>query len=149
MGVPRMEHPAAARVRPVLDDLAHERNAEAAASVFVQDIDVCEVDEARADAVAGGGEADLSAVLVEADDMVARIDQVVLQLARPSFRPVRLAADIGVYRVAVDPRAIVVQLVSVAEIPPHALKVLRRKPPWYSYDDVITFSASRLARSPS
>jgi len=30
---------------------------------------------------------------------------------------------------------------AVAEVSPHALRVLRRKPPWYSYEAWITFSA--------
>ena len=51
--VARVQHPAAVGVRPVLDDLAHELDAEPAAAALVEHVDVGEVDEARADAVDG------------------------------------------------------------------------------------------------
>ncbi len=100
--------------------------------MLVEHVDVREVDEARSVAVGSTCEADLCAVLVEADDALARVDQLVLPLARPPLRPVRLAAEICVHGVAVDPRAVVVELVAVREVPLHALSVRRRKPPWYS-----------------
>ena len=42
--------------------------------------------------------------LVEPDDAVARVDQLVLPRARSSLRPVRLAAEVRVHGVAVEPR---------------------------------------------
>ncbi len=50
---------------------------------------------------------------------------------------------------AIDAARIVVELVAVAEIAPHADSVLSRKPPWNSYELTTTASASRAARSPS
>ena len=48
----------------------------------------------------------------------------------------------------VDPRRVVVDLVAVAELSPHAERLRSRKPPCSSYDEVTTASASRRARSP-
>ena len=50
---------------------------------------------------------------------------------------------------AIDAGRIVVELVAVAEIAPHADSVSSRNPPWNSYELTTTASASRAARSPS
>ena len=50
---------------------------------------------------------------------------------------------------AVETRPVVVELIAVAEIALHAESVRSLKPPWYSYDAVITRNASRVARSVS
>ena len=86
----------------------HELDAEAAAAVLVEHVDVREIDEARGVAVDRPGEADLAAVPVEADDARARVDQLVLPLARSSLRPVRLAPEVRVHGVAVETRPVVV-----------------------------------------
>ena len=50
---------------------------------------------------------------------------------------------------AIDTGRIVVELVASVELPPHAVRVRSRKPPWYSYEAVITESDSRAPRSVS
>src|SRR6478609_5861535 len=147
MHVARVQHPAAVRIGPVVDHLADELHAEPAPAVLLEHVDVGDVDEAGCVAIDGTREADLAAVAIDPDDAVARVDQLVLALPRAAFGPVRLAAQIPVHRVAVEPCRIVVELVAVAEVALHALSVRRRKPPLYSYDVVTTRSASRMARS--
>ena len=78
--VARVQDPAGAGVRPVLDDLAHELDAEPAAAALLEHIDVGEVDEARRVAVDRAGEPDLAPVLVDADDVCSR------RSARPAAR---------------------------------------------------------------
>ena len=112
--IPRVEDPAAAGIRPVLDDLPDELDAQSVAAVLVEDVDVREVDEPRGVAVDRPREADLVAVLVEPDDVAARVDQLVLAPARPPLRPVR-GREEGVDRLPVEPRAVVVELVAVFE----------------------------------
>ena len=88
----------------MLDHLPHELDAEAAAAVLVEHVDVGEVDEAGRVAVDRAAEADLAAVVVEADDARARVDQLVLPLARRPFAQYDSPAEVGVHGVAVDPR---------------------------------------------
>jgi hypothetical protein len=113
--VARVQHPAPFGIRAALDDLAHELDTQPAAAVCVEHVDVGEIHEARRAAVHGPREADLRAVLVEPDDVVAPLDQLVLAFARPAHPPVRDAAEIRVDRGAVEPPRVVVQLVAVSE----------------------------------
>ena len=121
--VARVQEPAAVRVRAVLDHLADELDAEAAAAALVENVDVGEVEEAAAVELGRAGEADLAAVVVEADDADAAVDQRVLLLARAARGPVRVGAEVRVDGVAVDPGRIVVELVAVAEVALHAASV--------------------------
>jgi hypothetical protein len=132
MRVASVQHPASVRVRPVLDDLAHKLDAEAPATMRIEHVDVGEVHEACRVTVDRTCEADLRAILVEPDDVVARVDQLVLPRARSPLRPLRLAAEVFVHGLAIESSSIVVELVAVAEVALHALSVRRRKPPWYS-----------------
>ena len=85
----------------VLDDLAHELDAEAGAAVLGEHVDVGQVDEMRRVAVDGAGEPDLAALVVEADDVLAGVDQLVLPLAGAAERPVG-RRQVGMHRRAVE-----------------------------------------------
>jgi hypothetical protein len=111
-----VKHPASARIRAVLDDLPDELDPKAEPAELVEHVDVGEVDKVRCVAIHRPGEAHLATVPVEADDPFARVDQLVLPLARPPLGPVGLAAEVGMDGSAVDPRPVVVQLEAVAEI---------------------------------
>src|SRR5262245_46232277 len=146
MGVRGVEHPAHVGVRATLDHLADELDAEPAAAVGRQHVDVGEVH--HRDAVAGRtAEAGLLTAVVEADHAPRLADELLLDGVRPAGRPVRVLGDEAVDGGDVDPGRVVVQLEAVAEVAPHADSVRSRKPPCSSYDEVTTASASRLARS--
>src|SRR3954447_3177787 len=132
MHVARVQHPTPVCIRPVLDRLAHELHAQAASAGLLEHVDVGDVDEAGCVAIDGTGEADLATVVIEPDDAVARVDQLVLTLARTACGPVRLATQIRVHCVAVDSCRIVVELVAVAEGGLPALSAPSRRPPLYS-----------------
>jgi hypothetical protein len=119
VSVPSVEDPRSLRERPVLDDLSNELDTEPPPAVLVENVDVGEIDEARRVAVDGPCESDLLFALVEPDHARARVDQLVLPLARAPLRPVGDAADVGVNRLAVEAFAVVVQLVVVFEGAPH------------------------------
>jgi hypothetical protein len=55
---------------------------------------------------------------------------------RPSAQYDRLR--VGMNGLSIDPGRIVVELVSVPEVAPHAVSVRRRKPPWNSYEATTT-----------
>ena len=119
MRVARVQHPAPVGERPVLDDLADELDAEPGAAMALEDVHVGQVHEPCGVAVDRSGEADLSTVLVEADDVRARVDQLVLSLAAPSLCPVGLAPEVRVDGTPVEPGGVVVELVAVSQVPHH------------------------------
>ncbi len=120
----------------VLDHLAHERLAEAAAAVVGEHVDVREVRDREA-VGDGAAEADLALAVVEADDACCLVDQPILRLPGAPGRPVALLAEEAVHLGAVDPRCVVVELEPVAELAPHALSLSR----------TITTSVTRRASS--
>jgi hypothetical protein len=74
--------------------------------MLLEHVDVGEVDEAGGVAVDGAREADLGAVVIEADDVAARLDEVVLALPGAPERPVR-GRQVGVQGGAVESVAVV------------------------------------------
>src|SRR5688572_22517650 len=116
-----MEVPLRAGERPFVDREAHELDAEATTTVFLEDIDVREV---RLHVTVGDrpGKANLRGVPVQPDDACGGVDQRVLDLARTTLGPVR-PRQVPVHRRAVDPTGIVVELVAVAEVALHTASV--------------------------
>ena len=92
-------------------------------------------------------EPDLPLAFVETDDTGRLSDEVLHHLARPTGRPVGVVRDEVVDRVDVDPVDVVVELEALGQLAPHAESVRRRNPPWNSYDEAMTASASRAARA--
>ena len=82
----RVQDPAQARVRAVLDRLAHELDAESAAAVLRQHVDV---EQPGVGGVVGGhaAEADLPVAVVEADDARGVVDQVLHRLVAAARAP--------------------------------------------------------------
>ena len=135
MRVARVQEPAPSGVRPVLDHLADELDAEPAAAVLGQHVDVGEVGDATRRRRPPGRSRPGAAVVVEADDPLRLADEPLDRLARPPLRPVRLGQE-RVDRVDVDPRGIVVELVPAVELSDHPARSVRsRKPPCSSYED--------------
>ena len=64
-------------------------------------------------------EANLSSVFEETDDSLRSRDEVVLDLARPFVRPVRLLAEERVDGVRIHPLPVVVQFVAVGKFSDH------------------------------
>src|SRR5256885_673493 len=99
--VARVQHPTQLGVRAVVDGLANELDAETAASILLEHVNVCEVHER--DAVGEGArEADLPVAVVEADHALRLPNEPLDDLARPSFRPVGLVREVIVNGVHVD-----------------------------------------------
>src|SRR5262245_31639345 len=105
----RVEDPAPLRVRAVVDHLAEELHAEAAATVLREHVDVAQIRDRRAVAD-GPGEADLAGAVVEPDDPRRLTHEALLLLPGPPGRPVGVVADEVVDGVHVDPVAVVVDL---------------------------------------
>src|SRR5207237_1969316 len=104
--------------RAPLHHLADELDAEPAAPVLRQNVDVGQVD--TGDAVGeGAGEADLPPVRVEADDAARFPDRLLDRLPRPALRPVRVVREELVDGVDVDPMRVVVEFDSVSQLAPH------------------------------
>src|SRR5919204_2121048 len=150
VGVGGVEKPAVVRVRAAFDRLADELLAEPPAAVRVEHVDVGQVRKGHPRDERRPGKADLAAVVVEADEPRGRRVHRLLRLTRPALRPVRLLGEVPVDRVEVDPLRVVVELETARQLAPHDTRsVRRRKPPWNSYDDEMTASASRAERSES
>src|SRR5436853_5098153 len=143
-----MQQPREVGVRPALDHLANELDAEAATAELRQDVDVREIREC--DAVRDRTtEADEPLAAIQPDHALRLAHEALHRLARTTDGPVRVGREKPVQLREVDARYVVVELEAVAELALHAESVRRRNPPWYSYDDVITLSASRAPRSVS
>ena len=109
----RVQDPAPPGVRTLFDREPHELDAEAAAAVLGEDVDVCEIHEPRVGGVDRAGVADLRAVRrVEADIARRALDQPIHHVAATPGRPVGLLGDEPVDRLAVDPARVVVELVA-------------------------------------
>ena len=109
-----VQEPLRLRERPFVDAEADELDAQAAAAVLLEHVDVREIGLHMA-VGERPREADLIALVVEADDASGVLDQVVLNVARAPLRPVRLLAQVAMNRLAVDARRVVVELVAVSE----------------------------------
>ena len=95
----------------MLHGLANELDAEPVAAVLRQDVHVGEIGK-RVPVRERPCEADLLAAVVEADDACRSMNEVLDDVARAAFRPVRLLGEVAVDGVDVDAREIVVELVA-------------------------------------
>src|SRR5260370_37570581 len=72
--IARVQHPATACEGAVLDDLRHELDAEATATILLEHADVREIDEAGRVAIHGARKPDLAAVFLGPDNARAHVD---------------------------------------------------------------------------
>ena len=131
MCVPGVEQPPQVALGTLVDAGADELDAQPVTPVLPQDVDIGEVRHGR---TVGDcpREADLTTVVVDADDALGFTDEPFLLVPRSARRPVRVVRHEVVDSFDVDPLAVVVDFEAARELPPHAERVLRRKPPWYS-----------------
>src|SRR5918992_592322 len=131
--------------RAVLDHLPDEFHPETPTPKLGEHVNVREVGH-RGAVRDRPRESDLTLAVVEAHDPGRLAHEPLLLLAGPPGCPVGVVGDEVVDGVDVDPVAVVVDLKPARDLALHAESVFRRNPPWYSYDEAMTASASRAAR---
>ena len=140
-----VEQPARAGERAVVDREAEELDAEPSTAMVGEDEHVGEV---RVDVTVGDGarEADERIRVVEPDEACGAADECLGHLARASGGPVAVLAQVAMDDVDVDPRRVVVELVSVSENHPHGV-ILPAHPARYPGATVRWCAPPSLCRS--
>ncbi len=119
-----VEPPAQVAVGTAVDDLAHQREAEPLPAVRRVDEHVGEIGQHRP-VGDRAREADLSAAVVEPDHAQRAGDRALHHLARATARPVGLQRQVAEDVVEIDPRGVVVELVSARQLAAHLRRARR------------------------